>query len=286
MGPRSLPPPPRRFSQRSFTALRKAEAPFRMTGWFFQTYDIHQSLRVCARRAKAIHSAPACLKPIRKRARHASRTTKWCGSSGAGRTAKSGWRAVADRDVARGEDRGPADLRERQGVSARVRGHGEVRADLARRCGLRGYPPRRARRGGRLFLLRHGAGRRPPRRRAPIDPARYVPKTLKTELSRRSRLLADECITIGLSLTKALARLAPAGAGPSRHQAGEHHLRRRRAEDRGHRTRRGERAGFVRRHRGLRAAGRAGHARRRTSTASARCSTKSRWGRTGWISPR
>jgi formylglycine-generating enzyme required for sulfatase activity len=40
-----------------------------------------------------------------------------------------------------------------------------------------------------------------------IDPARYVPKTIKTELSRRSRLLADECITIGLSLTKALAAL-------------------------------------------------------------------------------
>lgn len=37
-----------------------------------------------------------------------------------------------------------------------------------------------------------------------IDPVNYVPKTIKTELSRRSRLLADECITIGLSLTKAL----------------------------------------------------------------------------------
>jgi serine/threonine protein kinase len=40
-----------------------------------------------------------------------------------------------------------------------------------------------------------------------IDPATYVPKTIKTELSRRSRLLADECITIGLSLTKALSAL-------------------------------------------------------------------------------
>jgi len=40
-----------------------------------------------------------------------------------------------------------------------------------------------------------------------IDPVRYVPKTLKSELSRRSRLLADECITIGMSLTSALAAL-------------------------------------------------------------------------------
>lgn len=40
-----------------------------------------------------------------------------------------------------------------------------------------------------------------------IDPATYVPKTIKTELSRRSRLLADECITLGLSLSKALAAL-------------------------------------------------------------------------------
>ena len=40
-----------------------------------------------------------------------------------------------------------------------------------------------------------------------IDPARYVPKTLKAELARRSRLLVDECVTIGLSLTSALAAL-------------------------------------------------------------------------------
>ncbi len=40
-----------------------------------------------------------------------------------------------------------------------------------------------------------------------IDPARYVPKTLKTELGRRSRLLVDECITIGMSLSSALAAL-------------------------------------------------------------------------------
>ncbi|MEA3210028.1 MAG: eukaryotic-like serine/threonine-protein kinase [Chthoniobacter sp.] len=40
-----------------------------------------------------------------------------------------------------------------------------------------------------------------------IDPDQYVPKTLKTELGRRSRLLVDECITIGLSLTSALAAL-------------------------------------------------------------------------------
>ena len=41
----------------------------------------------------------------------------------------------------------------------------------------------------------------------PVDPERYVPKTLKSELSRRSRLLADECVTLGLSLTKALSAL-------------------------------------------------------------------------------
>jgi len=41
----------------------------------------------------------------------------------------------------------------------------------------------------------------------PVEPESYLPKTLKSELSRRSRLLADECITIGLSLTKALGAL-------------------------------------------------------------------------------
>ena len=40
-----------------------------------------------------------------------------------------------------------------------------------------------------------------------IDPEHYQPKTLKTELGRRSRLLAEECITLGLSLTEALAAL-------------------------------------------------------------------------------
>jgi len=40
-----------------------------------------------------------------------------------------------------------------------------------------------------------------------IDPTTYVPKTIKAELARRARLLADECITIGLSLTKALGAL-------------------------------------------------------------------------------
>ncbi len=42
---------------------------------------------------------------------------------------------------------------------------------------------------------------------AAIDPTTYVPKTIKAELARRARLLADECITIGLSLTKALGAL-------------------------------------------------------------------------------
>ena len=45
----------------------------------------------------------------------------------------------------------------------------------------------------------------------PIDSARYAPKTLKSELSRRSRLLADECVTIGLSLSKALGVLHAEG---------------------------------------------------------------------------
>jgi len=40
-----------------------------------------------------------------------------------------------------------------------------------------------------------------------VDPANYVPKTLKTELARRSRLLVDECLSIGLSLTDALGAL-------------------------------------------------------------------------------
>jgi serine/threonine protein kinase/formylglycine-generating enzyme required for sulfatase activity len=40
-----------------------------------------------------------------------------------------------------------------------------------------------------------------------VDPANYVPKTLKAELSRRSRLLVDECLNIGLCLTRALAEL-------------------------------------------------------------------------------
>lgn len=40
-----------------------------------------------------------------------------------------------------------------------------------------------------------------------VDEQRYVPKTLKTELARRSRLLADEVITLGLALTESLAAL-------------------------------------------------------------------------------
>lgn len=40
-----------------------------------------------------------------------------------------------------------------------------------------------------------------------IDPEHYIPKTLKTELSRRARLLVDECVTLGLTLTRALATL-------------------------------------------------------------------------------
>ncbi|MDQ3622993.1 MAG: SUMF1/EgtB/PvdO family nonheme iron enzyme [Verrucomicrobiota bacterium] len=42
---------------------------------------------------------------------------------------------------------------------------------------------------------------------ARVDPAHYVPKTLKSELARRSRLLVDECIALGLSITQALSEL-------------------------------------------------------------------------------
>ena len=44
-----------------------------------------------------------------------------------------------------------------------------------------------------------------------IDPGHYAPKTLKSELARRSRLMADECVTIGLSLSRALGVLHAQG---------------------------------------------------------------------------
>lgn len=44
-----------------------------------------------------------------------------------------------------------------------------------------------------------------------ILPEHYVPKTLRTELSRRSRLLVEECLAIGLSLTRALGVLHQRG---------------------------------------------------------------------------
>src|SRR4030095_12053635 len=40
-----------------------------------------------------------------------------------------------------------------------------------------------------------------------VNEERYVPKTLKTELARRSRLLADEVIALGLALTESLTAL-------------------------------------------------------------------------------
>ena len=39
------------------------------------------------------------------------------------------------------------------------------------------------------------------------DPAQYVPKTLRTELGRRSRLLVHECLDISISLTRAIGVL-------------------------------------------------------------------------------
>ncbi|MCE9611643.1 MAG: SUMF1/EgtB/PvdO family nonheme iron enzyme [Chthoniobacter sp.] len=44
-----------------------------------------------------------------------------------------------------------------------------------------------------------------------IDPENYAPKTLKSELARRARLLTDECVTIGLSLSRALGVLHAQG---------------------------------------------------------------------------
>ena len=44
-----------------------------------------------------------------------------------------------------------------------------------------------------------------------INPEHYVPKTLRTELERRSRLLVDECLSIALSLTRALGVLHARG---------------------------------------------------------------------------
>ena len=40
-----------------------------------------------------------------------------------------------------------------------------------------------------------------------VDPGEYVPKTLRTELQRRSRLLVTECLEIAISLTRALGVL-------------------------------------------------------------------------------
>ncbi|HEV7406528.1 MAG TPA: SUMF1/EgtB/PvdO family nonheme iron enzyme [Chthoniobacteraceae bacterium] len=40
-----------------------------------------------------------------------------------------------------------------------------------------------------------------------VEPAEYVPKTLRTELQRRSRLLVTECLEIAISLTRALGVL-------------------------------------------------------------------------------
>src|SRR5438477_5563491 len=41
----------------------------------------------------------------------------------------------------------------------------------------------------------------------PLDPVRYVPHTLKHDLYRQTRLPVDQCIEIGLALTKALQHL-------------------------------------------------------------------------------
>src|SRR3954467_12370352 len=39
--------------------------------------------------------------------------------------------------------------------------------------------------------------------RTSVEPDDYTPKTLRTELARRSHLLVDECLSIGLSLSRA-----------------------------------------------------------------------------------
>ncbi len=44
-----------------------------------------------------------------------------------------------------------------------------------------------------------------------VEPEAYEPKTLRTELQRRSHLIVDECLSIGLSLTRALGVLHAQG---------------------------------------------------------------------------
>jgi len=45
----------------------------------------------------------------------------------------------------------------------------------------------------------------------PFSPASYIPRTLRREISRRGRLPFDECVTLGLSLARALAHLHAQG---------------------------------------------------------------------------
>jgi serine/threonine protein kinase len=61
-------------------------------------------------------------------------------------------------------------------------------------------------------------------------PATTAPKSLRSEVKTHQRLPADKCIELGISLTQALASSAPARPDSPRHQAFQHHFRKRHAE--------------------------------------------------------
>ena len=97
-----------------------------------------------------------------------------------------------------------AQVRREPALRARVRGHPQVRADLAHARQPGGHPPCGPRR--RLLLLHHGAGRRPGHG-GQINPENYTPRTLKSDLQFHGRLPFEECVRIGLALTTALEHL-------------------------------------------------------------------------------
>ncbi len=137
------------------------------------------------------------------------RTMRWFAASGVVRTGRSGWRAVSPGHGARWRAVKIVDRRTFESDKAFQR---EFE-------GMAKFEPISREDAGFVDILH--VGRDPGDNFfyyvmeladdhlgcASIDPANYVPKTIKTELSRRSRLLALECITIGLSLTKALGAL-------------------------------------------------------------------------------
>ena len=114
--------------------------------------------------------------------------------------------------------------------------------------------------------------------RWPIPPA-YIPRTLRAVLQDRRRLPAPDCLSLGASLAAGIGRAARPRAEPPRHQAGQHHLRRRRAQAGRHRPGGCARAAVVLWARRATSRRKAPAARRRTFTAWARCSTRRAMGR-------